>query len=95
MKLVATRKADQNLAALDPWTVVHFGIGLALGLMEIPARYALGMAVAYEVAEQFVEREEWGQELFETSRPETTVNAVFDVLVFGAGVWLGGRWNRS
>lgn len=95
MKLLATRKAHQNRAALDPWTVVHFGTGLALGLIDIPARHALGLSVAYEVAEQYIEREDWGQEFFETSRPESLANAAVDVAVFGLGLWLGRRWNRT
>jgi len=94
MKLVARSKKDQNRAALDPWTVVHFGNGLAMGLMDVPRRWSLVAAVTYEVLEQVVERQEWGQEVFATSRPESAANALFDVAVFAAGHWLGARWNR-
>jgi len=85
MKVVATRKDDQNVAALDPWTLVHFSSGLALGLMEVSLDKAIGVAVGYEL----------GQDLFETSRPERPVNAVMDLVAFGVGHWLGGIWNRT
>ena len=95
MKLIATEKADQNRAILDPWTVVHFSSGLALGLMNIPLRWSIPVAAAYEALEQYVERRQWGQELFETAGPERVPNAVMDVAVFAAGHWLGGRWNAT
>ena len=95
MKLVARRKAEQNLAVVDPWTLVHLSSGLAMGLMDLPLEKSLGVALGYELVEQFVEREEWGQELFETSRPERPGNAVMDLLAFGVGHWLGSLWNRT
>lgn len=95
MKVVARHKGEQNVAAVDPWTVVHLSSGLAMGLMDVPLRWALLSAVSYEVIEQLVERERWGQDVFETSRPETPANAVADVLVFAAGHWLGTLWNRT
>jgi hypothetical protein len=36
MRIVATEKAHQNRAVVDPWTVVHFASGLALGLVNAP-----------------------------------------------------------
>lgn len=95
MKIVGTRKAHQNQAAIDPWTVVHLSTGLAMGLMNIPLRWAVGASVAYEAAEQVFERYEWGQELFQTSGPESVSNAVMDTVVFAAGHWLGQRWNAT
>ena len=49
--LIARSKADQNTAVLDPWTVVHFGVGLASGLVGLSAGASLTGAVLYEVAE--------------------------------------------
>ena len=95
MKLIATKKSEQNVAAVDPWTLVHFSTGLALGLMDVPPVRAFGAAAGYEVVEQWVERQEWGQDLFETHRPESAANAFVDLAVFAAGHWLGGRWNRN
>ncbi len=95
LTVVATRKSEQNRAVLDPWTLVHFSTGLALGLMDTPFRESLTVAAAYELSEQFIERQAWGKEFFKTSRPEAALNAVMDVAVFAAGHWLGRAWNRT
>jgi hypothetical protein len=95
MKLIATRKSEQNRTALDPWTAVHLSWGLALGLMGVPLRRALTAAVAYEVAEQVFERRDWGQALFVTSGPETLTNALVDTAVFVVGHTLGTGWNAT
>jgi hypothetical protein len=95
MKLIATRRAEQNRAAFDPWTVVHFASGLAAGLMKIPYEWSLPAAVAYELAEQYVERQEWGREMLGTKKPESLPNAVVDVLAFAAGQWTAHRWNDT
>ena len=94
MKLIATHKQEQNCAAIDPWTAVHMAAGLAMGLMDVPLRYAVSASVAYEVAEQVFERYEWGQELFETHGPERLPNAVVDTAVFVLGHRLGQMWNE-
>ncbi len=95
MRLIATRKSDQNRAGLDPWTVVHLSAGLALGLVNAPLRWALTAAVAYELVEQVVERQRWGQRLFAASGPEVALNAVLDTAAFAAGHRLGQRWNAT
>ena len=95
MKLLARRKAEQNRAAVDPWTAVHLSAGLALGLMAVPLRWALAASVAYEVAEQAFERSPAGQDFFETSGPEHLSNALVDTAVFAVGHWLGRRWNAT
>jgi len=95
MVVVATEKADQNRAVVDPWTAVHFSTGLAFGLMDLPLEECLAAALAYEAVEQVVERQKWGRELFKTSRPETLLNAAMDMGAFALGHWLGGLWNRT
>lgn len=95
MKLVALRKADQNAALTDPWTVVHLGSGLACGLTALPFWPVFGLAVGYEVVEHFVERLPAGQRFFKSSEPESFPNAVVDVVTFALGWWLGARYNRS
>lgn len=95
MRLIATRKQHQNRAAIDPWTLVHFSTGLALGLMAVPRRGSIGAAIGYELVEQVFERHEVGQRFFATSGPEEVMNAVVDVAVFAAGHALGERWNRT
>jgi hypothetical protein len=95
LKVLATAKPDQNRAALDPWTAVHFAAGLAAGLVAAPLPAALAAAAAYEVVEQVVERHEAGQKFFETHGPEHPVNALVDLAAFALGHWMGTRWNRS
>lgn len=95
MKVVATRKEEQNRAAVDPWTLVHFASGLALGLMGTRTSAALGAAVGYELFEQYIERQEWGQDFFESAGPESPANAVVDVVAFLAGHWAGRAWNAT
>ena len=95
MRIIATRKEHQNQAAIDPWTVVHFATGLALGLMEVRRAPLVAAAIGYELAEQGFERLEAGQHFFHTSGPEGATNAVIDVVVLALGHELGRRWNRS
>lgn len=95
VKIVATEKAEQNKTVADPWTVVHFAAGLALGLVNAPLRWSLPIAAAYEVLEHFVESKELGKEVFDTSGPEVVPNAVLDLVVFAAGHELGRRWNSK
>jgi hypothetical protein len=95
MKIVATEKKEQNRAVTDPWTVVHFASGLALGLIDAPLRWWLPLAAAYEVAEHYLEKSKTGRELFETAGPESVPNAVVDVVAFVAGHQLGKLWNRT
>ena len=80
---------------VDPWTAVHFSTGLAMGLMDLPLEECLAAAFAYEVVEQVVERQNWGKELFKSSRPENFLNATMDMAAFALGHWLGGAWNRT
>ncbi|MEL6770140.1 MAG: hypothetical protein AAFP18_03665 [Bacteroidota bacterium] len=95
MPFIATRKAEQNQRAVDPWTAVHLSTGLAMGLMDIPFKWAFTAAVAYEVVEQIFERVPVGQTFFRVSGPEVIENSVVDVVVFAAGHWLGTKWNAS
>lgn len=95
MEIIATEKREQNRAVLDPWTAVHFSMGLAAGLMSLDRRWVIPAAAAYELLEQYLERNRVGQDLFKSSGPEDTANALADVAVFAVGHWLGERWNES
>lgn len=95
MKIIATEKAEQNRAIVDPWTLVHFASGLALGLVNAPLRVWLPVATAYELAEHYIEKSETGQELFDTAGPEVVPNSVLDLAVFALGHQLGRLWNRT
>jgi len=95
LKLFAARKDEQNKAAIDPWTVVHFAAGLALGLTNVPFRPAMGASIGYEVVEQAVERQRWGERLFDVSGPESLPNVALDLAAFALGHRAGAWWNRS
>ena len=94
-QLIAFRKSQQNQALLDPWSVVHFGVGLAVGLMGIRMKPAVVGAVLYEFAEAPFEKAGFGKTIFNVSKPETVGNAVLDVLVFALGVRAGHRFNAT
>ncbi len=95
MKLIATHKAEQNRAAIDPWTAVHLSAGLAMGLMEVGLGRALLGAIAYEAIEQVVERNDAGKAFFQTAGPEGLYNVAVDVAVFVVGHALGREWNAT
>ena len=95
MTFIAIRKAQQNRLAIDPWTVVHFSTGLALGLLDLPPRRAFAAGLVYEVVEQALERAPWGQAFFRSSGPEVVLNAAVDLAVLMVGHRLGRRWNES
>lgn len=95
MRILATHKAEQNRAAIDPWTAVHLSAGLAAGLVDAPFPKSLLAAVAYEAIEQVLERNDAGRSFFKTSGPEVLHNAVVDVAVFVVGHALGQWWNAT
>lgn len=95
MKAVALRHEDQNYAIFDPWTVIHFSVGLFAGLVGIGVIPSMAAAVAYEGFEQLAERQSWGQKIFKTSGSETTINMVLDVAIFGLGWWAGHAYNNQ
>lgn len=95
MIFIASEKQDQNRAAIDPWTIVHFSSGLACGLVDFPFKWSVAAATAYEFVEHYAERHDWGKSFFETSGPESLPNSIVDVVVFAIGHRLGTKWNRT
>ena len=93
--LIATSRAEQNRAVIDPWSAVHLGVGLAAGLLAIPLVPAVAGSIAYEVVEHQAERTGVGRQIFLTEGPETPGNVAADVALFAAGVLLGHRWLRT
>lgn len=70
---------------LDPWSIVHVGAGLALGLAVRDIVWALALLLAYEVFEAGLRRvKRHGKGLFEY---ESWPNIWYDVL-FGTVGWL-------
>jgi hypothetical protein len=95
MRLLARGKSEQNQAALDPWTVVHLGMGVAAGMIKIPLGTALFAAVAYEITENLFERTETGKGLFAISGPESLANSLVDIGVYAAGWYWAWRWSQQ
>lgn len=95
MKLVALTKAEQNEAVLDPWTVVHFAVGLAAGMTKVRFGPLFVAAVGYEFLENAAERKPEIAKLFQTSGPESLPNAAADVVIMSIGWYLGSRWNQG
>ena len=95
MDLIAWKKSQQNSSLLDPWSLVHFSTGLAVGLMGIGMGPAITGAVLYELAERPFEKADFGKNFFNVSKPESPANSVVDVLVYSIGVLAGHRFNRS
>jgi hypothetical protein len=93
--LVALSKADQNAAAIDPWTGVHLAAGLAAGLMDARFVPVFSAAVVYEVLEHYFESSEFGQRTFSISGPEIGPNVAIDIGIFALGWWLGHQWNQT
>lgn len=92
MKFIATRKADQNLAVLDPWTVVHFAAGLAAGLMGFSYANSMTAAIAYEAVENLTPLD---VKIFKVSKPESGFNIAADIAVFALGWKMGADWNAT
>ena len=94
-RFLARTKSEQNTSMVDPWTAVHAGTGLALGLLGVGFWKAVAGAVAYEFIEAHAETQEAGKRFFRVSAPETFSNQVVDVIVFAYAVQLGHRWNAT
>ena len=75
----------RNQAPLDPWTSIHVGVGAVFGFAGASWPVALLAAVAYELAEQVIERTETGRRLFGTTAPESPANVAVDVAAFAVG----------
>lgn len=98
MAIVATSRANQNTALFDPWTVVHFSSGLALGLVGVSLPLATVIAVAYEGAEAVARgysNSARARETFLTEPPESAANVFVDVAVLVVGARLGRAWRES
>ena len=94
-RVIARTKSEQNTSMVDPWTAVHAGTGLALGLLGVGFWKAVAGAVVYEFIEAQAETQEAGRRFFRVSAPEVFSNQVIDVIVFAYGVRLGHRWNAT
>jgi len=93
-KLVATSRAEQGQAAVDPWTLVHLAAGLSLGLLNAGPKATAGLVLGFEVIEQGLQRSEAGKAVFAEGGPESLPNVGVDLAVTALGWWLGRTWRR-
>jgi hypothetical protein len=87
-RVLAWSDERTNASALDEWSLVHFGLGLALGAFGANAWLFVLGNVAYEAAELAHESPS-GSSLFGTKRPEWDVNMVTDLSVAFGGYVIG------
>lgn len=78
-----------NRAILDPWSLVHAGVGVAAALANINPWLVVAGATAYEVFEFQLEYPR-GSELLGTKRPEWALNMTADLVVL-FGAFIGTR----
>lgn len=85
---MAAATEDTNASALDVWSLVHFGVGVASGAFRLNAWAFVALNVFYEVGE-LVHESPSGSRFFGTKRPETDINMVADLSVAFAGYVIG------
>ncbi len=90
MNLVAVTRSEQDTALLDPWTIVHFAIGLGAGLLDINGWIVGGIAAGHELLERRPQTMK-----FWKSKPETIGNVTIDMATVMLGWYLGKRYNRT
>ncbi len=87
MILVAKHKYDK--AAIDPWSAVSFGSGLATGLNDM----SIGKAVVILALSDFVFSMLGGKRgLFSSLEDEPLENKAMDVVLYCYGNTLGRKW---
>lgn len=87
-RVIAWSDERTNASALDEWSIVHFGVGLALGAVGFNAWAFVFGNFAYEVAE-YAHESPSGSRIFGTKRPEWDVNMVSDLSVALGGYVIG------
>lgn len=82
------RPGQINGDAFDRFTFVHFGVGVALGMVGAPWWVALPMAIGWELVENRLKDK--FPELFPHATHDTLTNAVMDALAMTTG-WAAAR----
>lgn len=67
-----------NRSPVDWWTLVHAGVGAAMGAAGVPVPWTVVLLTGYEVAEHAIEYPN-GSELFGTKAPESPSNVAMDL----------------
>ena len=74
-----------NSDVVDRFTIAHFGVGGALGALDVPFLAAAAAAIGWELLE--VKLKESMPEVFPHPSQDSIPNATADVLAWCAGWW--------
>lgn len=77
-----------NGDAFDRFTLAHFGVGVALGMIRAPWWVTLPMAIGWELVENKL-KDRW-PEVFPHATHDTAANAIVDALAMMTG-WAAAR----
>jgi hypothetical protein len=83
---VKIHQVDQE--PVDGWTLVHAGYGVAAGITGVPILVTLGVALAWEVVENW-KRPDVTFDCFPDWTPEVNINIILDVITAMVGWGLG------
>lgn len=82
-----------NHVFVDGMSLIHLGVGIAMGLFRIPFVVTMAVAVVWEVAEHALKIQY--PHMFMFPSQDTLANASFDVVCAAIGWLLAGRINRA
>lgn len=87
MKILASERGDTGKAAIDPWSAVAFGSGLAVGLHDLTVTQVILIAAVSKMASTAI--------IDSCEDKETIENKAFDAIAFIVGWKLGQIWNNT
>jgi len=88
MQVLARASKDNGVATIDPWTVVHFGSGLAIGLSGLSIPQTLAAITLSGIAKRLVSEDLNIQE-------ESAANKIVDIFAIAAGFYVGRSWQDN
>ena len=78
-----------NINALDRFSFIHFGAGYLVGLSKMPATPAYLIGILWEMGEPYLKLTY--PKVFPNPVADSTINKVFDVIIYGIGYSIGAR----
>ena len=85
MKSIDVLGGAINEAAIDRFTLAHYSVGLAYGLLGLHPALALTLAIGWEVVETSLKRRYGGTRFFPHTSPDSMVNATVDAVAVMGG----------
>ena len=84
-----------NIVPVDRFTLGHFGVGLCLGALHVPEAWALGIAVGWELGENYLKKNV--PQIFPDSKLDIPSNKIIDAFSMYLGykiVKWGFPWQK-